>query len=61
MYKRQGYAQVVTAELSYGDRRLLEIALSLSLKPKLLLLDEPFSGLSDVEITKVLSLSLIHI
>ncbi|MDI9595360.1 MAG: ABC transporter ATP-binding protein [Atribacterota bacterium] len=52
----EGYAQVVTAELSYGDRRLLEIALSLSLKPKLLLLDEPFSGLSDVEITKVLSL-----
>lgn len=52
----EGYANAVTAELSYGDRRLLEIALSLSLKPKLLLLDEPFSGLSDVEITKVLSL-----
>jgi len=50
------YAHAVTAELSYGDRRLLEIAISLSLKPKLLLLDEPFSGLSDVEITKVLSL-----
>ena len=50
------YAHTVTGELSFGDRRLLEIALSLSLKPKLLLLDEPFSGLSDVETAKVLSL-----
>ncbi|MCS7241211.1 ABC transporter ATP-binding protein [Candidatus Caldatribacterium sp.] len=52
----ENYAESVVAELSYGDRRLLEIALALSLKPKLLLLDEPFSGLSDVEIGKVLSL-----
>lgn len=50
------YADAVTSELSYGDRRLLEIALALALKPKLLLLDEPFSGLSDVEIGKVLTL-----
>ncbi len=52
----ENYADAVTANLSYGDKRLLEIALALSLKPKLLLLDEPFSGLSDVEIAKVLSL-----
>ncbi len=52
----ENYAYAVTANLSYGDKRLLEIALALSLKPRLLLLDEPFSGLSDVEITKVLSL-----
>jgi len=50
------HAHTITAELSYGDRRLLEIVLSLSLKPRLLLLDEPFSGLGDVEIMKVLSL-----
>lgn len=31
--------------LSYGERRLLEIALSLTSRPKLLLLDEPMSGL----------------
>ncbi|MGQ9472654.1 MAG: ABC transporter ATP-binding protein [Candidatus Caldatribacteriaceae bacterium] len=52
----ESYAYSVTSELSYGDKRLLEIALSLTLKPKLLLLDEPFSGLSDVEIEKVLSI-----
>ncbi|HYA90205.1 MAG TPA: ABC transporter ATP-binding protein [Thermodesulfobacteriota bacterium] len=31
--------------LSYGDRRILEITLSLTAKPSLLLLDEPTSGL----------------
>lgn len=43
-------------ELSYGDQRMLEIVLSLSLKPKILLLDEPFAGLGDVEISFVLEL-----
>jgi branched-chain amino acid transport system ATP-binding protein len=37
-------------ELSYGDKRLLEIAIVLSMKPELMLLDEPFAGLSDYEI-----------
>jgi len=31
--------------LSYGDRRILEITISLTAKPSLLLLDEPMSGL----------------
>jgi len=31
--------------LSYGDRRILEITISLTTKPSLLLLDEPTSGL----------------
>jgi len=47
-----------TAELSYGDKRKLEIALALCLRPSVLLLDEPFAGLSDVEIVEVLE--LIH-
>jgi branched-chain amino acid transport system ATP-binding protein len=37
---------------------MLEIAIGLSLKPKLLLLDEPLAGLSDHEIGEVLD--LIH-
>ena len=37
-------------ELSYGHQRLLEIAMGLGLRPKLLILDEPTQGLSDSEI-----------
>jgi len=49
-------ANVKAFELSYGDKRKLEIALALSLNPRILLLDEPLSGLSDVEISEVLDL-----
>ncbi|MCL4475518.1 MAG: ABC transporter ATP-binding protein [Nitrospirae bacterium] len=49
-------AETMTSELSYGDKRKLEIAIALSLRPKLLLLDEPFAGLSDGEIAEVLDL-----
>lgn len=51
-----GRAETRTSELSYGDKRKLEIAIALSLKPKLLLLDEPLAGLSDYEIAEVLDL-----
>jgi branched-chain amino acid transport system ATP-binding protein len=39
------------ANLPYGHQRLLEVAMSLALKPKLLVLDEPTQGLSEPEIT----------
>ncbi len=35
--------------LSHGELRRLSIALALSTKPKMLMLDEPFSGLSSIE------------
>jgi branched-chain amino acid transport system ATP-binding protein len=46
-------AETKTSELSYGSKRMLEIGIALSLKPKLLLLDEPLAGLSDFEIVEV--------
>ncbi|HLS50576.1 MAG TPA: ABC transporter ATP-binding protein, partial [Burkholderiaceae bacterium] len=38
-------ANIVTRNLPYGKQRLVEIALALATKPKLLLLDEPAAGI----------------
>jgi ABC-type branched-subunit amino acid transport system ATPase component len=37
------------AELSYGRQRLVELAIALSLEPKVLLLDEPMAGVPTAE------------
>jgi branched-chain amino acid transport system ATP-binding protein len=42
--------------LAYGHQRLLEIAMGLALKPRLLILDEPTQGLSDSEIEAFIKL-----
>ena len=42
---RLGHVErTITKELAYGQQRLLEIALALATKPKVLLLDEPAAG-----------------
>jgi branched-chain amino acid transport system ATP-binding protein len=40
------FADVPAAILSHGDQRLLEIAMAIAQKPRLLMLDEPTQGLS---------------
>ncbi len=42
-------ANRVVSELAHGDQRAVEVALALSMKPRLLLLDEPTAGMSDAE------------
>ncbi len=40
------FAEVTAAMLSHGDQRLLEVAMAIAQKPRLLMLDEPTQGLS---------------
>ncbi len=42
----QGYRDEPAANLSFGQRRLLEIVATFMLKPRILLLDEPASGVN---------------
>lgn len=43
-------ADQIAGTLAYGHQRLLEIAMGLSMAPKLLILDEPTQGLANAEI-----------
>jgi len=48
-------ADRMTANISLGEKRVLEIAMSMITDPEVLLLDEPFAGLSEVEIDECLN------
>ncbi|HYH21280.1 MAG TPA: ABC transporter ATP-binding protein [Azospirillum sp.] len=47
-------ADTTVATLAYGQQRLLEIALALALKPKILILDEPAAGVPHAESRRIL-------
>jgi branched-chain amino acid transport system ATP-binding protein len=48
-------AQVRVADLPYGKQRLVEIAIALGLRPKVLLLDEPAAGVPSEESNRILA------
>ena len=47
------HADRIAGELSHGDQRATEIMMTLALRPKLLLLDEPTAGMGDEETVNV--------
>ena len=49
IFRLDSLADVPVSELAYGKQRLLEIALALAAKPRILLLDEPAAGVPQDE------------
>jgi branched-chain amino acid transport system ATP-binding protein len=49
-------AEATVADLSYGDQRVVEVALALALQPRVLLLDEPTAGMSPHETERIVQL-----
>jgi branched-chain amino acid transport system ATP-binding protein len=51
-----GRAETPVSALAHGERRQLEIAMTLATKPKLLLLDEPMAGMAQHESSAMIEL-----
>ncbi len=47
------YARLTAVELSYGRKRALEIATTLAMEPKLMLLDEPTQGMGTEDVDRI--------
>lgn len=52
------FAELPASELSGGQRRLLALGRAMAMKPKLLMLDEPASGLSPVNVDNILNIMM---
>jgi branched-chain amino acid transport system ATP-binding protein len=50
------FALTITADLSYGRKRALELATTLALEPELMLLDEPTQGMGHEDVSRVTQL-----
>src|SRR5439155_18673040 len=50
------YAELAAGQLSHGDQRAIELAISLALGSRLVLLDEPTAGMSAFETEKAMEL-----
>jgi len=53
-------ADMLAANLSYGEQRTLDLLIALAQRPRLLLLDEPTAGLSEAESHRLLELITTH-
>ena len=51
-----GKGRRTVGELAHGDQRVVEVAVALSVKPRLLLLDEPTAGMGDTETDQMVDL-----
>jgi len=51
-----GFRDLRASELSHGDQKILDIAIALTLNPKILLLDEPTAGMAPDERVKMMHL-----
>jgi len=52
----QDKALIPANQLSYGDKRLVEIAIALAINPRLILLDEPTAGMNPEETDRMIGL-----
>jgi branched-chain amino acid transport system ATP-binding protein len=50
------HADQLAGELAYGQQRLIEVAIAMATRPKLLLLDEPMAGLGPAESDRMIEL-----
>ncbi|RCW65234.1 ABC transporter ATP-binding protein [Pseudorhodoferax soli] len=51
----RAHAATATEDLAYGEQRLIEMALAMALRPKVLLLDEPMAGVPKGDGARLLS------
>lgn len=51
-----GYAAANAGELPYGRKRALEIATTLALEPRMMLLDEPTAGMTHEDVGRIMAL-----
>ncbi|MCS6891495.1 MAG: ABC transporter ATP-binding protein [Rhodovarius sp.] len=50
------YADLAAAELPYGRKRALEIATTLAMEPRMMLLDEPTAGMTAEDVERIVAL-----
>lgn len=56
LFRLENWADTRAADLPYGIRRVLGVAIAMATRPQLVCLDEPLAGLSDSEATALMDL-----